>query len=961
MSTQRWEALRNLFHDALDIPARERSEFLDRSCSDGALRAEVELLLAKHETSGTLLDSPPPRSEELLARLRPASLELCTGTVLAHRFHIEQFLGEGGMGQVYEARDQELGEHVALKILRPDIAHDPDRVRRFHMEVFVARKVTHPNVCRIYDFFSQAQPELMFLTMELIRGKTLAELLEKEGPLAPERARSLARQICSGLTAVHEAGLLHRDLKTSNIMIAMRQDGSERVVLMDFGLAEPAGQQADASEPLLGTQAYMAPEVLLRRPVARASDIFALGVVLFELGTGRFHSGAGGSLKISDLDAAKFPDERWRSVVRRCLAPEPLLRFQDAAVIPASLESSPLRSRRWTFAAAGGGVAVVSLFAAVLRFLNRDIEEGAIVMVTEIGNQTADPDLDAITSVLKNQLRQSTYFTVLEDDRTAATLERMAKPYAPKPDAATTREIGMREGAALWVYGTIANRGAAYELRLTLERLGDDPRTSRRTDAQTFPAAAKKDILSTVRLAANWLRSDTGEGPRDIASTDARPEELTTSSWQALRLVSQAERLKAQDKVADAILLLQEAVEKDPDFAFAYMRLGDLCISQMRSEEGLRYWQTALAKIGLRRLSQREELRIRGLYALETGDHSTADRIFHTYAVHYPNDYLAYFYRARPLLLMGRIEEAIKVLGEAQVRRPASYIMPAHLARYNLIARRFDAVRESAARLRVLGRNENADLAEAGLFFVQADYSKTEERLRRIQGSRDVAWRSRSFLLCACMAAEQARRGDAADLLERGMATDLAAGRDSDRAAKLAALGSLHLRMNDRASCRAAALQAVKLEAGPAMKLQAGILLARAGFPADAQLLAAAIEERVVTPERKLAVLRLRGEILMSEGDPARALERLEEAAKLDNPFAHREYLARARRVAGDRAGAVAEYRVIAETPERLWHQPDVDFPGAWADAVDEYLTSADEQAATRIRALYRRLRPQLL
>src|SRR5688572_4904859 len=186
---------------------------------------------------------PPDRTAERFA----------AGELLAGRYRVVAPLGKGGMGEVYRADDLTLGQPVALKFLPLHIAQDPDRLARFRKEVAAARRVSHPNVCRVYDIAEHdGQP---FLSMEYIDGESLASLLARVGRLPEEKAVEVARQLCSALQAVHDQGLLHRDLKPANVML----DGRGKVRLTDFGLAAAAGDLS-ATELRSGTPAYMAPE-----------------------------------------------------------------------------------------------------------------------------------------------------------------------------------------------------------------------------------------------------------------------------------------------------------------------------------------------------------------------------------------------------------------------------------------------------------------------------------------------------------------------------------------------------------------------------------------------------------------------------------------------------------------------------------------------------------------------------
>src|ERR1051326_2431789 len=185
-------------------------------------------------------------------------------------------LGRGGMGEVYRADDLKLGQPVALKFLPEAVDRDPARLTQLHTEVRMARQVSHPNVCRVYDVGEFDGHT--FLSMEYVDGEDLASLLRRIGRFQEERAIELARQICAGLAAAHDRGVVHRDLKPANIML----DGGGRIRITDFGLAGATGEVLRS-----GTPAYMAPEQLTGAEVTPRSDIYALGLVLYELFTGK--------------------------------------------------------------------------------------------------------------------------------------------------------------------------------------------------------------------------------------------------------------------------------------------------------------------------------------------------------------------------------------------------------------------------------------------------------------------------------------------------------------------------------------------------------------------------------------------------------------------------------------------------------------------------------------------------
>ena len=202
------------------------------------------------------------------------------GAVLGERYRVVGLLGKGGMGEVYRADDLKLGQAVALKFLPKAVSTDESLLARFHAEVRLARQVSHPNVCRIYDIGEVEGRH--FLSMEYVDGEDLSSLLKRIGHLPVDKTIDIARQLCAGLHAAHERGVLHRDLKPANVML----DGRGRVRITDFGLAVAAEEAASVGE-ISGTPAYMAPEQLAGKPASVRSDLYALGLVLYEVATGK--------------------------------------------------------------------------------------------------------------------------------------------------------------------------------------------------------------------------------------------------------------------------------------------------------------------------------------------------------------------------------------------------------------------------------------------------------------------------------------------------------------------------------------------------------------------------------------------------------------------------------------------------------------------------------------------------
>ena len=280
------------------------------------------------------------------------SVDLRPGTLFHSRYEIQGPLGRGGMGMVYKAHDRTLDETVAIKILRPDFAEDPRMADRFRSEIKLARRVRHRNVCTIHDYGQDKG--LLYISMELIEGVDLKKILREKGALPPDEAYDVAIQMAEGLQAVHDAGIIHRDLKTPNIM----RDAQGVARLMDFGVAKRHGAEgtATATGHIVGTPEYMSPEQAQGQKVDFRSDIYALGVVIYEMFTGQvpFRGETPISTILKHLhdppplegpQAATIPPAL-KPVLRRALAKEPAYRYPTAAALAEALRQARTPSRR---------------------------------------------------------------------------------------------------------------------------------------------------------------------------------------------------------------------------------------------------------------------------------------------------------------------------------------------------------------------------------------------------------------------------------------------------------------------------------------------------------------------------------------------------------------------------------------------------------------------------------------
>jgi serine/threonine-protein kinase len=413
MKPDRWQKVDELFEAVLEHDPRDRAAFLDRACGDDhELRHEVEKMLAFdrnaedfiatdvfHVAARLITGSPetPLKRSSSLTSNSIDDARFIPGDVLADRYRIVGLLGRGGMGEVYRADDLKLKQPVALKFLPESLTANGAALARFYREVSVARQISHRHVCRVYDVAEFEGQH--FISMEFVRGEELSSLLKRIGRLPQAKAIDVARQLCAGLAAVHERGVLHRDLKPANIML----DEHGEVRITDFGIAALA-EELDQREAMAGTPAYMSPEQLDGRELTIKSDIYSLGLVLYELFTGKRAFEAATfpellQLRRSDTTPTSLGelvpdiDPLVERVIFRCLERDPAKRpasaLQVAAALPggdplaAALAAGETPSPEMVAAAPKQGglkpaiaaslFASVIVLAALLCFLPRDM------------------------------------------------------------------------------------------------------------------------------------------------------------------------------------------------------------------------------------------------------------------------------------------------------------------------------------------------------------------------------------------------------------------------------------------------------------------------------------------------------------------------------------------------------------------------------------------------------------
>lgn len=410
VDSERLDRIRKLCTEVSKLAPAERDAFLRQHAADQPeLIAEVVRLLnsADSETVLAFKAAPEPASNEHGDQENRA---FASGEILANRFRIIRFISSGGMGEVYAAEDLQLGRQVAIKTIRREFALRPGVVERFRREIFVSLRITHPNVCRVFDLEGHRSDsgEILFLTMELLEGETLESWMSRHRAVSTKAAAPIVLQILRGLKAAHQVGIIHRDFKPSNVFLVPEPNGAMRAVVMDFGLALLGDPKKDASAAdLVGTPMYMAPEQLEGRGSSIASDIYSVGVVLYELTTGRkpFPAGNSNSHPFTRLRAK--PASPWEylrdinghseKVIVQCLSVDPKERpaSVDTVMQALRLEASTSQlSGTWKRRRIGIALALVLLSAAIFWLQN-----GAGERIDNLSPLTSETDLSADPSL----------------------------------------------------------------------------------------------------------------------------------------------------------------------------------------------------------------------------------------------------------------------------------------------------------------------------------------------------------------------------------------------------------------------------------------------------------------------------------------------------------------------------------------------------------------------------------
>ena len=584
----RWRQAGALFHELVELDEPSRSGRLSQlGASDPELRATVEALLAGDANADRVLPAPGFGLGAIGGCEREDTLGLAGATI--GRFRVLEQIAWGGMGVVYRAEDMELHRPVALKFPLLD-SGVPDSARALTLrEARAAGALDHPNLCPIYDVGeSDAGP---FFVMPLYGGETLKARLSRTAPLAVADALSILEQLAAGLACAHAAGIIHCDIKPGNVMLL--PDGTVKV--FDFGLAR-AVADSWATAGVVGTVHYMAPEQIRNESVDARADLWALGVILYEMlhGSRPFIGDDADAIIHSVLESQPKPlgasvvrvPSAVHELVNALLEKDPGVRFQTAAQLTRAIAAARTKtSRRGSvaltkrrFILTGGILTMIGVLASALwlrspvtLMRSGKLSPHDTLVLADFEIAGLDPsNAPALTTILRRDFADSKAVSLMPSSNVASALERMRqRPGAPiTPELA--REIGRREGARAVVSGRVSPLASGYLVTL---RLFESETGSELASSAIRAASAERDLLPALAEASQAIRRAIGESPRDArlaASRNRKP--LTTTSLEAARLMWGWN--SPAPPVADRIAAARASIRIDSAFAYAWMSIG---------------------------------------------------------------------------------------------------------------------------------------------------------------------------------------------------------------------------------------------------------------------------------------------------------------------------------------------------------------------------------------------------
>ena len=777
------------------------------------------------------------------------------GTLLSNgRYEILNLLGQGAMGAVYKAKDNELDRWVAIKVIQPMLVNSPAILRRFKQELILARQISHKNVVRIFDIGET--DGMKFITMEYIDGGDLKSLIIEQGKIPPQEAMDILRQICNALQAAHAEGVVHRDLKPQNIM--MDQHG--RVVVMDFGIAHSQETPSmTMTGALMGTPEYMSPEQAKGEKTDARADIFAVGIILYEMLTGRLPFKAATVIEtmykrtqeraIPPVDLDSSVPIQANKIVMKCLEKDPDQRYQSVDDLLKDVEAVDPDKKIGTLNRVGrsvarqsipvrklaGLIALLTLVVVVTALFTRNrqpaktasaVHAPVTVIVADFNNHTGDPVFDgALEPVVKMALEGAGFITVY--DRNG--MRSLGLPaVSGRLDELAAGKIAATQGLGVVLSGSLDRQGDGYTLSIKATqavsgnpiRVGED-------------SASKKDqVLFAATKLAGTVRKALGDDASDSALRFAM-DTLSATSLEAVHEYATGVDLLTKGKYEEAQQSFSKAVDLDPNFGIAYAAMATAANNQGHEEEALNDIKKALALID--RMTERERYRVRATYFALLNDFQKCVEENGTLISRFPSDATARNNLAYCWTKLRNMPKAIDEVRQATLILPKRTLYRNNLALYQSYETGFEAAEKDARVVQQM--NPDFNLGFVSLAFAQigqeklADAAETYQKLAKLpkQGASDGA----SGL--ADLALYQGRFADAARILDESASADLASKNADAAARKRAILAYTRLQQNQKANAVAEAEKALTISKTFKIQFLAGRVFAAAGQAARAQ------------------------------------------------------------------------------------------------------------------------------
>ena len=836
--------------------------------------------------ASTLTDYGPPGATPRGGSEPIATLPL--GRLLGGRYEILAPLGEGGMGSVYKALDRELDRVLAVKVIRDQNANYPALLLRFKRELVLARQITHRNVIRIFDL--GVADGLRFITMEYVEGRDLSAVLKERGKLSPAEAVSYVEQICEGLSVTHKEGVVHRDLKPSNVMI----DAQGRAVIMDFGVARAMDKSTLTNTgTIMGTPVYMSPEQAKGTPLDLRSDLYTLGIIFYELLTGKLPFEADNLMTtllkrcqedpVPPIEVDPAVPLALNKIILKAMNREPAARYQSALELFEDLREFkaprhvPERSKIPTVVFVALMLVTLAL-AGLLVYsrLNRPTapvtRKAVTVLVADFDNNTSETVFDGtLEQVFMSGLEDASFVSTFSPT-TAHRLAGELKPGSSRLNEVLARLIAKREGIDVIVTGLIARQGDGY--RVTVNAIdGAKGKGIVTRDSATVP---KENVLKETASLVPVFRRVLGDITPD-KQLMASEETFTSASLDAAHDYGLAQQLQWAGKFEDAAKLYLAATKADPQFGRAYAGLAAISRNLGRPADSEKYYGLALKELD--RMTDREKFRTRGGYFLDIRDPKAISE-FASLVLQYPYDTAGYANLALAYCYARDMAKAVQEGRKAIDLFPKNAIQRNNVAFFTLYAGdTVAAVREAHTVLAQNPAYEKAFVITAMAQVLDGQVDAAIETYHRLQSTSE---RGAAMALTglADVAMYQGRFGDAISMLEKGTIADAVDPKSDPAVSKILIQAEAQLALNRPDQAARLARRAVDLSGKDAVLAIAARVLARAHQEGETRRLTAELEKRL-SPEPRAWAKVVAAELLLSQGKIAVAIQMLTDAQNL--------------------------------------------------------------------------------